>query len=161
MARRKRFTAEKIIIILREVEIYLGKSNTVKEAKKLLEISEQTYYHWWRELGGMDIKQAKKPKKCKKRISAWRSWSRTCLYITTSKKSACKKVIAPDSKRQAARQAGLDYLQSTGSNISRTSKAFSINRCVVYGILKKQASGDLFDRPREPKHQQYKTPLEI
>ena len=39
MARRKRFTAEKIIIILREVEIYLGKSNTVKEAKKLLEIS--------------------------------------------------------------------------------------------------------------------------
>ena len=62
---------------------------------------------------------------------------------------------------QAARQAVLDYLQSTGGNISRTAKAFSINRCVVYDILKKQASGDLSDRPRIPKHQPNKTPLEI
>jgi len=62
---------------------------------------------------------------------------------------------------QAARQAVLDYLQSTGGNISRTAKAFSINRCVVYDILKKQVSGDLSDRPRIPKHQPNKTPPEI
>jgi len=44
---------------------------------------------------------------------------------------------------EAARQAVLDYLESTGGNISHTAKVFGINRCVVYDILKKQASGDV------------------
>ena len=62
---------------------------------------------------------------------------------------------------EAARQAVLDYLKSTGGNVSRTAKVFGINRCVVYDILKKQASGDLSDRPRTPKHQPNKTRPEI
>ena len=62
---------------------------------------------------------------------------------------------------EAARQAVLDYLESTGGNISHTAKVFGINRCVVYDILKKQASGDLSDRPRTPKRQPNKTPAEI
>lgn len=38
----------------------------MKEASKLLEISEQTYYRWRREYGGMDITQAKKLKEVEK-----------------------------------------------------------------------------------------------
>jgi putative transposase len=38
----------------------------VKEASKLLEISEQTYYRWRREYGGMDVTQAKKLKEMEK-----------------------------------------------------------------------------------------------
>jgi len=38
----------------------------VKEASKLLEISEQTYYRWRREYGGMCIPQAKKLKEMEK-----------------------------------------------------------------------------------------------
>ena len=66
MARRKRFTAEQIITKLREAEVYLGQGKTVKEASRLLEISEQTYYRWRREYGGMDISQAKKLREVEK-----------------------------------------------------------------------------------------------
>jgi len=66
MARRKRYTAEQIITKLREAEIYLGQGKTVKEASRMLEISEQTYYRWRREYGGMDISQAKKLKEVEK-----------------------------------------------------------------------------------------------
>ena len=66
MARRKRFTAEQIITKLREAEVYLGQGKTVKEASRLLAISEQTYYRWRREYGGMDISQAKKLREVEK-----------------------------------------------------------------------------------------------
>jgi len=66
MARRKRYTAEQIITKLREAEIYLGQGKTVKETSRMLEISEQTYYRWRREYGGMDISQAKKLKEVEK-----------------------------------------------------------------------------------------------
>ena len=59
MTRRRGYTPEQIITKLREAEIYIGQGKTVKEASKQLEISEQTYYHWRREYGGMDITQAK------------------------------------------------------------------------------------------------------
>ena len=67
------------------------------------------------------------------------------------------RVINPE----AARQAVLDYLESTGGNIAQTARLFGINRCVVYDILKKQASGDLTDRSRTPKRQPNKTPADI
>ena len=59
---------------------------------------------------------------------------------------------------QAARIAVLNYLESVGGNISRTARVFGINRCVVYDILQKQASGDLNDRSRAPHYQPRKTP---
>ena len=62
MTRRRSYTPEQIITKLREAEIYLGQGKTVKEACKQLEISEQTYYRWRREYGGMDVTQAKKLK---------------------------------------------------------------------------------------------------
>ena len=70
MARRKRYTAEQIITKLREAEIYLGQGKTVKEASRMLEISEQTLFRWHRDYRGINISQAKKLEKRKKRISA-------------------------------------------------------------------------------------------
>ena len=66
MVRRRNYTPEQIITKLREAEIHLGQGKTVKEASKLLEISDQTYYRWRREYGGMDITQAKKLKEVEK-----------------------------------------------------------------------------------------------
>ena len=60
MARRKVFSAEQIIMKLREAEVLLGQGKNVKEACRALEISEQTYYRWRREYGGLDTTQAKK-----------------------------------------------------------------------------------------------------
>jgi len=62
---------------------------------------------------------------------------------------------------EAARQAVIEYLKTNGHNIADTAKVFGINRPVVYDILKKNKEGDLKDRPRIPKHQPNKTPVEI
>ena len=51
MAKRKIFSAEQIIVKLREAEVLLGRGKSVKEACRVLEISEQTYYRWRKEYG--------------------------------------------------------------------------------------------------------------
>ncbi len=62
MARKRKYSAEQIITKLREAEVLLSQGKTISEASKMLEISEQTYYRWRREYGGMDTHQAKKLK---------------------------------------------------------------------------------------------------
>ena len=60
MSRGKRYTAEQIIKILREVEIYTGQGETVAQGCRRCSISEQTYYRWRKEYGGITIDQAKR-----------------------------------------------------------------------------------------------------
>jgi len=62
MAKRIRYTPEQIITKLLEAEVYLSQGKTVGQACKTLEVSEQTYYRWRREYGGMDVTQARKLK---------------------------------------------------------------------------------------------------
>jgi transposase-like protein len=59
---RKQFSSEQIITKLREAEILLSQGMTVVEAARQLEISEQTYYRWRKEYGGMDRTQARRLK---------------------------------------------------------------------------------------------------
>lgn len=66
MAKRKIFSAEQIIMKLREAEVLLGQGKKVKEVCRVLEISEQTYYRWREEYGGLNITQAKKLKELEK-----------------------------------------------------------------------------------------------
>jgi len=66
MAKRKVFSAEQIIMKLREAEVLLGQGKAVKEACRMLEISEQTYYRWRKEYGGLNTTQAKKLKELEK-----------------------------------------------------------------------------------------------
>lgn len=57
---RKSYTPEQIIRQLRAAEILLGKGETVAQVCKKAGISEQTYYRWRREYGGMQVAQAKR-----------------------------------------------------------------------------------------------------
>jgi putative transposase len=59
---RKRFTAEKIIGMLRESEVFLAQGKTVGEICRSLGVSEQSYYRWRREYGGLKSSQAKRIK---------------------------------------------------------------------------------------------------
>ena len=56
---RKRFTAEQIIHRLREAEVELSRGKTIPEACKKIGVTDQTYYRWRREYGGLRIDQAK------------------------------------------------------------------------------------------------------
>ena len=59
---RKRFTAEQIIGLLREAEVRLSQGRTVGQACREMGITEQTYYRWRKEYGGMKTAQVKRLK---------------------------------------------------------------------------------------------------
>jgi transposase-like protein len=63
---RKRFTPEQIITMLREAEVLLNQSNPVAEVCRKLGVSEQTYYRWRKESGGMRVDQARRLKELEK-----------------------------------------------------------------------------------------------
>ena len=59
---RKRDTPEQIITALREAEVGLARGKSVKLISRELGITEQTYYRWRREYGGMKVSQARRLK---------------------------------------------------------------------------------------------------
>ncbi len=59
---KKTFKAEEIINKLREAEVLTSQGKTVSEICKALAISDQTYYRWRKEYGGMGTEQAKRLK---------------------------------------------------------------------------------------------------
>ena len=63
---RKVFKPEQIIGKLREAEVLLSQGLTVAEASRKLDITEQTYYRWRKEYGGMRVEQAKRLKELEK-----------------------------------------------------------------------------------------------
>lgn len=63
---RKTFTSEQIINKLRQAEVLISEGNSVAQVCKKLEVTEQTYYRWRKEYGGMKVEQAKKLKDLEK-----------------------------------------------------------------------------------------------
>jgi len=63
---RKHYPPEEIIKLLRLVEIEVGKGKTTGQACKSLGFTEQSYYRWRKEYGGMQINQAKHLKSLEK-----------------------------------------------------------------------------------------------
>ena len=59
---RKRFTAEQIIGLLRQAEVELAKGRTVGEVSRAIGVSEQSYYRWRNEYGGLKVDQARRLK---------------------------------------------------------------------------------------------------
>ena len=59
---RKRYTPEQNISMLREAEVALSQGQTVGQVCRVLGVSEQSYYRWRREYGGLKIDQAKRLK---------------------------------------------------------------------------------------------------
>ena len=62
----KSHSPELIINKLREAEILLNQGASVGEASRKIGITEQTYYRWRKEYGGMRIEQAKRLKELEK-----------------------------------------------------------------------------------------------
>jgi putative transposase len=62
----KKHTVEQIIAKLRQAEVELAKGSTVPQAARKLGITEQTYYRWRKEFGGIRLDQAKRLKQLEK-----------------------------------------------------------------------------------------------
>ena len=63
---KKRFQAEQIIGKLREAEVEIARGQTIGQVVKKLGITEQTYYRWRKEYGGLRTDQAKRLKELEK-----------------------------------------------------------------------------------------------
>ncbi len=59
---RKIYTPEQIIRKLREAEVLIAEGMTTRNAARQIGVTEQTYYRWRKEYGGMKVDQAKRLK---------------------------------------------------------------------------------------------------
>jgi putative transposase len=66
---RQRYTAEEIIGKLREAEVVLAGGRKVGEVCRSIGVSEQTYYRWCTEYGGLKLDQAKRLKELERENS--------------------------------------------------------------------------------------------
>ncbi len=63
---KRRHTAEQIIAKLREAEVELAKGQPISKVVRKLGITDQTYYRWRKEYGGLRTDQAKRFKELEK-----------------------------------------------------------------------------------------------
>tara|TARA_R110001606_G_scaffold383041_1_gene545138 strand:- start:669 stop:944 length:276 start_codon:yes stop_codon:yes gene_type:complete len=62
----KRAKPEAIIAKLREVEVRLARGETAAAAARAVGVTEQSYYRWRKEYGGLQVDQAKRMKDLEK-----------------------------------------------------------------------------------------------
>ena len=63
---KKQYLPEQIIVHLRQVEVLCSQGKTVAEAARQIGVTEQTYYRWRKQYGGMTSSDAKKLKDLEK-----------------------------------------------------------------------------------------------
>ena len=69
MAKRQRHTPEQVISKLREAEVKTANGTALAQVCKDLAITEQTYYRWRKEYGGLRTDHAKRLKELEKENS--------------------------------------------------------------------------------------------
>ena len=62
----KRHTPEEIVTKLRQVEVLVGQGKSRIDAIREIQITEQTYYRWRKQYGGMGREQLKEFKRLQK-----------------------------------------------------------------------------------------------
>ena len=66
MAKKQRHRPEQIIGKLREAEVEIARGTAVAQACKAISVTEQTYYRWRKEYGGLKLDQARRLKDLEK-----------------------------------------------------------------------------------------------
>jgi transposase-like protein len=57
---KKRFSAEQIVVLLRQIEVLMSQGKSAPVACREAGISQQSFYRWRKEYGGLEIDQAKR-----------------------------------------------------------------------------------------------------
>jgi putative transposase len=65
----KRYKPEQVVNLLRQIEVGIANGKTTPQACKEAEITQQTYYRWRKEYGGLKLDQAKRLKELEKENS--------------------------------------------------------------------------------------------
>ncbi|MCP4545388.1 MAG: IS3 family transposase [bacterium] len=99
---RKRYSAEEIVNKLRQADVHISQGQSIVQASKQIGVTEQTYYRWRKEYGGLKTNQAKRLKELErentrlKRLVADLSLDKAMLQEV-----APGKLLSPHRKREA------------------------------------------------------------
>ena len=63
---KKRVKPEQIVTLLRQIEVAVANGKTTPQACKEAEVTEQSYYRWRKEYGGLKLDQARRLKELEK-----------------------------------------------------------------------------------------------
>lgn len=63
---KKRFNPQQIVTLLRQIEVTMGRVKSSQHARGEAGISEQYFYRWRKEYGGLDLDQARRMKDLEK-----------------------------------------------------------------------------------------------
>ena len=63
---KKRFSAQQIVILLRQIEVFISQGKSAPIACRDAGISQQSYYRWRKEYGGLELDQARRLKDLEK-----------------------------------------------------------------------------------------------
>ena len=62
MPRGRKVSPEQVVVVLRQIEVQTGQGKSLAVACKEAGISEQSYYRWRKEYGGLQVDQARRMK---------------------------------------------------------------------------------------------------
>ena len=66
MKRGQKASAEQVVLKLRQIEVQTAQGKSLALACKEAEVSEQSYYRWRKEYGGLKVDQARRMKDLKR-----------------------------------------------------------------------------------------------
>ena len=89
----KRAEPEEIIAKLREVEVRLSQGESVGMAAKSIGVTEQTYYRWRKEYGGLQVNQAKRLKDMEKENQASGDEDDGYAYVVATSKRGSRSIL--------------------------------------------------------------------
>src|SRR5437588_11649448 len=107
---KKRFSAEQIVTLLRQIEVSMAQGKATPIACRDAGISQQSYYRWRKEYGGLEIDQAKRMKNLErenvrlKRLVADLSLEKQVLKDLRVVSSPSKGGLSPAAARGSGRQ---------------------------------------------------------
>ena len=105
---KKRHTSERIVTLLRQVEVAVGNGKATPQACKEAAITEQTYYRWRKEYGGLKLGPGETAERARKRKLPPEARRRgSCRWRSTScgrwpRETPKPRAAAGDSRRGAA-----------------------------------------------------------
>lgn len=102
---RKRFTTEQIIGFLREAEVRLSQGQTIGTVCRGIGVSQQSYYRWRREYGGLKLDQAKRFKDLERENERLKKAVSELTLDKLILKEACGILAKPDSELEGSRTA--------------------------------------------------------
>ncbi|MDP2943086.1 MAG: IS3 family transposase [Candidatus Omnitrophota bacterium] len=133
--KRKHFKAEQIVVMLREAEIQLAKGLDIVDVCRTLGFSEQSYYRWRKEYGGLKLDQAKRMKGLEKENTRLKKIVADLTLDNSILKEAGRgKLLSPVKRRRA-----IDWIREKLKNVSERricrvigqSRSTQRYRCIV------------------------------